>query len=127
MDLGCNTTDKSSDKSKHATGESPQLGADEQLALWATEWIGKRDYLELLQQPGLPGLDELLSCGCSSAPSMSDSLSSPQLTVGMIHAVIARSNLVHGVPPRSHFVSSESAYMQASDHSKRPSEKHPHV
>ena len=53
----------------------------------SVEWIGKEQYLELLKAPCLSALDELLSPSASA-------VGVSELTVGRIHAVIAKDNLV---------------------------------
>jgi len=90
-----------------AHSPAPAEGTDE-------DWIGKAQYLELLKTCTTSVLDELLSTkstrqgaarvsGCSSAI----------LTVGMVHAVIARANLAHGLAAlQSEFVEAESAIDQ---------------
>eukprot|EP00658_Telonema_sp_P-2_P038714 TRINITY_DN27720_c0_g1_i2.p1 TRINITY_DN27720_c0_g1~~TRINITY_DN27720_c0_g1_i2.p1 ORF type:complete len:544 (+),score=101.92 TRINITY_DN27720_c0_g1_i2:308-1939(+) len=79
-------------------------------------WISKDEYLTLLKAPSIPVLDHLLSFGMNKSSDGSKTLSKHSaelinqatslhnkptstfgLSVGMIHAVVARTNLVHGL------------------------------
>ena len=86
----------------------PAEGTDE-------DWIGKAQYLELLKTCTTSVLDELLSTKSSrQGAARVSGCSSAILTVGMVHAVIARANLAHGLAAlQSEFVEAESAIDQA--------------